>query len=449
MERKSKKSSISVINPDAAGIDVGSTFHYVAVPEDRCEQPVRRFESFTIDLHSLCKWLKECKIKTVAMESTGIYWVQLFLILEGYGFEVFLVNAHHVKNVSGRKTDISDCQWLQQLHSYGLLSASFQPEGMIRSLRGYMRHRKNLTQNYATHILHMQKAFELMNIKLHNVLADITGKSGQLIIKAILAGERDPEKLAGLANEWVKSTKEEIIKSLDGNWQEEPLFELKQAYELYNFYKEKISDCDTQIEKTLQQFNPDVDTSEYDKAPRRVYTKNRLNFNGTLYLKDLLGVDVTQIFGISEINALEIVSEVGLDMTKWPTENHFTSWLNLAPNNQISGGKKLKRRNKKKKNHASQPFLMAGYAVQRSNNWLGAFHRRIKSKAGPLVATRATARKIAIIFYHMVKGQLDFKPIPIEQYVEHLKERRLAYIKKQAIKIGMSLVPVPINNSVS
>jgi transposase len=444
MKKTSKKSSVSVINPDAAGIDVGSTFHYVAVPEDRCEQPVRRFESFTSDIHCLSKWLKKCRIKTVAMESTGVYWVQLFLILEEYGFDVYLVNAHHVKNVAGRKTDVSDCQWLQQLHSYGLLSASFQPEGLTRSLRGYMRHRKNLTQNYATHILHMQKAFELMNIKIHNVLTDITGKSGQLIIKAILSGEREPEKLANLADERVKSTKEELIKSLEGNWQDEPIFELKQAYELYNFYKEKISECDMEIEKTLQKFNPEIDTSEYGKAPRRVHTKNRLNFNGTLYLKDLLGVDITQIFGISEINALEIVSEVGLDMSKWPTENHFTSWLNLAPNNQISGGKNLKRRNKKKKNHASQPFLMAGYAVQRSNHWLGIFHRRIKSKAGPLVATRATARKIAIIFYHMVKGQLEFKPIPIEQYVKQLQEKRLINLKKQATKMGMSLTPLPI-----
>ncbi|MGK7393569.1 MAG: IS110 family transposase [Candidatus Cyclobacteriaceae bacterium M3_2C_046] len=355
MKKESKKSDISVINPDAAGIDIGSTFHYVAVPQDRCEKPIRRFESFTSDLHDLCKWLKKCRIKTVAMESTGIYWVQLFMILEGYGFEVSLVNANHVKNVSGRKTDISDCQWIQQLHSYGLLSASFQPEGLTRSLRGYMRHRKNLTQNYSTHVLHMQKAFEQMNIKLHNVLADITGKSGQAMIQAILAGERDPKKLASLADEKVKSTEEEIIKSLEGIWQEEPLFELKQAYELYNFYKEKIRECDAQIEKTIQKFNPDVDSSQYNKAPRKVYNKNRLNFNGTLYLKDLMGVDITKIFGISEINALEIVSEVGLDMTKWPTDNHFTAWLNLAPNNQISGGKKLKKRNKKKK----EPCLTA------------------------------------------------------------------------------------------
>jgi transposase len=449
MKKESKKSSISMINPDAAGIDVGSTFHYVAVPEDRCEQPVRKFESYTRDLHSLCKWLKECRIKTVAMESTGIYWVQLFMILEGYGFEVYLVNAHHVKNVSGRKTDVSDCQWIQQLHSYGLLSTSFQPNALVRSLRGYMRHRKNLTQNYSVHVLHMQKAFEQMNIKLHNVLADITGKSGQSIIKAILSGERDPEKLASLADDKVKSPKEEIIKSLEGNWLEEPLFELKQAYELYNFYKDKIRECDVEIEKTLKKFNPDIDTSEYNNAPRKVYNKNRLNFNATLYLKDLLGVDITQIFGVSEINAMEIVSEVGFDMTKWPTENHFASWLNVAPNNQISGGKRLKKKNKKKKSHASQPFLMAGFAVQRSNNWLGIFYRRIRSKAGPLVATRATARKIAIIFYLMVKGQLEFKPIPVEQYIKQLQEKKLAYLKKQALKMGMSLTPLPLNESVS
>lgn len=342
MKKTKKTVKMQVINPSAAGIDVGSTFHYVAVPEDRSDTPVMRFDSFTRDLHALAKWLKECEIETVAMESTGIYWVQLFMILEQYGFEVFLVNAHHVKNVSGRKSDVSDCQWIQQLHSFGLLSASFQPEELTRSLRGYMRHRKNLTQSYATHVLHMQKAFEQMNIKLHNVLTDITDKSGQAIITAILNGERNPQSLARLANVYVKCSEEALIKSLEGNWQDEPLFELKQAYELYTIYKEKIAECDTEIEKAIQKFNPDVDTSAYKNAPRGVYNKNRLNFNATLYLKDLIGVDITQIFGISEISAMEIISEVGIDMSKWPTEKQFTSWLNLAPNNRISGGKILK-----------------------------------------------------------------------------------------------------------
>ena len=433
---------MSVINPNAAGVDIGSTFHYVAVPEDRDENPVRRFDSYTRDLHRIAKWLKDCGIKTVAMESTGIYWLQLFLILEQYGFEVNLVNAHHVKNVTGRKSDISDCQWIQQLHSYGLLKASYQPEELTRSLRGYMRHRKNLTRNYATHVLRMQKALEQMNIKLHNVLTDITGKSGQLMIKAILKGERNAEKLASLADKGVKSTQEELMKSLEGNWWEEPLFELKQSYELYLIYKRKIADCDRQIEKAMRDYNPDIDTSDYKNAPRKVYNKNRLNFNASLYMKDILGVDVTQVFGINEINAAEIISEVGVDMSKWPSEKHFTSWLNLAPNKRTSGGKTLKSKKQKKKNRAGQAFQMAAYALQRSNHWLGAFYRRKKARSGPLIATKATAAKLAVIFYKMIKFQQEFVPLPIEDYTDKIRKQKINNLHRQASKLNLGLVPL-------
>ena len=433
---------MSVINPDAAGVDIGSGFHYVAVPEDRDENPVRRFDSYTRDLHRIAKWLKDCGIKTVAMESTGIYWLQLFLILEQYGFEVYLVNAHHVKNVTGRKSDISDCQWIQQLHSYGLLKASYQPEELTRSLRGYMRHRKNLTRNYATHVLRMQKALEQMNIKLHNVLTDITGKSGQLMIKAILKGERNAEKLASLADKGVKSTQEELMKSLEGNWWEEPLFELRQSYELYLIYKRKIADCDRQIEKAMRDYNPDVDTSDYKNAPRKVYNKNRLNFNASLYIKDILGVDVTQVFGINEINAAEIISEVGVDMSKWPSEKHFTSWLNLAPNKRTSRGKTLKSKKQKKKNRAGQAFQMAAYALQRSNHWLGAFYRRKKARSGPLIATKATAAKLAVIFYKMIKFQQEFVPLPIEDYTDKIRQQKINNLHRQASKLNLGLVPL-------
>ena len=431
-----------MINPDAAGIDIGSAFHYVAVPEDRDQNPVRRFDSYTRDLHQIAMWLKHCRIKTVAMESTGIYWIQLFLILEQYGFEVYLVNAYHIKNVAGRKSDVSDCQWIQQLHSYGLLKASFQPEELTRSLRGYMRHRRNLTQNYAIHVLHMQKAFEQMNIKLHNVLADITGKSGQLMIKSILKGERSAEKLASLADKLVKSTKEELIKSLEGNWREEPLFELRQSYELFLIYKRKIADCDRQIEKAMRDYNPDIDTSDYGNAPRKVYNKNRLNFNATLYLKDILGVDITEVYGISEISAAEIISEVGIDMSKWPSEKHFVSWLNLAPNTRTSGGKTLKSKKLKKINRASQAFQMAAYALQRSQHWLGVFYRRKKAKSGPLIATKATAGKLAIIFYKMVKFQQAFNPIPMKEYSEQIRQQKIYNLKRQASKLNLGLVPL-------
>jgi len=435
-----RKGKLRLLRPNAAGIDIASEVHYVAVPPDRCENPVRNFGTFTVDIHSMAKWLKECNIDTVAMESTGIYWVQLLLILEEYGIEVFLVNARHIKNVSGRKSDVLDCQWIQELHSYGLLSASFQPDSITRELRTYLRHRKSLTESYSKEVLHMQKAFEQMNIKLHNVLTDLCGKTGQLIIQEIISGEFDPEKLIKHVDPSVKASREEIINSLKGIWREEHLFELKQAYELYLIFKKKIIECDTQIEKTLKKIENSIPKEKKEKTKRHVYSKNRLNFNGTQYLKNIIGVDVTKIFGISELTALDIVSETGIDMSKWKTHKHFTSWLNLAPNNRISGGKLLKPKKSRKKNKAGQAFLMASYALQRSDHWLGQYYRRMKARNGPLVATKATARKLAIIFYEMVKNKIEFNPMPAELYQQTYKEQKLKYIRKQASNLGFHLV---------
>lgn len=439
--RKATKNEFHLVHANAAGIDIASDVHYVSVPADRDDLPVRHFGSFTEDLYEIARWLKQCRIDTVAMESTGIYWVQLYLILEDLGFDVFLVNARHIKNVTGRKSDVLDCQWIQQLHSFGLLNKSFQPKNQIRELRAYMRHRKSLTQAYTTQILLMQKAFEQMNIKLHNVLTDISGKSGQLIIKAILSGERNPEVMAELADKQVKASKEEIMKSLTGNWRDEHLFELKQAYETYLFYKEKICECDVQIENLLSRIEPDKPKDlQNEKTSRKVYSKNRFNFNATDYLNHILGVDVTKVFGISEVLALEIISEVGIDMTKWPTKKHFSSWLNLAPNNRVSGGKLMKPKRIKKKNKAGQAFLMAAYSLQRSDHWLGSFLRRIKSKHGPTIAVKATARKLALIFYDMVKFGKEFNPINNEDYEKNFNQKRIKYIKDQAAKYGFELI---------
>ena len=442
-KKKSKPlQEMSVLHPNAAGIDVGSREHYVAVPADRVKESVRSFSSFTADLHALANWLKSCQIDTIAMESTGVYWIQLYLVLEQYGFEVLLVNASHIKNVAGRKSDVSDCQWIQQLHTFGLLRASFQPDSLTREIRAYMRHRKNLTQSYATHVLRIQKAFEQMNIKLHNVLTDITGKSGSRIIESILAGERNAQVLASLTDKKVKANKEDIIKSLEGNWRDEHLFELRQGWELYLFHKKKIEECDAEIEKALNKYevDPQKAQSKGKTSPRRVYTKNRLNFNATEYLKAILGVDVTQIFGISELCAMEIIGETGLDMRKWPSKKHFASWLNLVPNNRTSGIRPLKRKKQKKKNRAGQAFMMAAFALQRSDHWLGEFYRRMKSKHGPLVATKATARKIAMIFYDMVSQKIEFNPLPLETYNEYLRKRKMKYIENQANKLGLQLV---------
>ncbi len=434
------KKALNLIRPDAAGIDIASGVHYVAVPEGCCEQSVRSFGTFTDDLHTIAKWLVECKVGTVAMESTGVYWIQLFLILEEYGLEVFLVNARHIKNVSGRKSDTLDCQWIQQLHSYGLLTASFQPDSITRELRTYLRQRKSLTESYSKEILHIQKAFDQMNIKLHNVLSDICGKTGQRMIQAILSGEQNPEKLVEYCDPRVKASKDELIKSLKGVWREENLFELKQAYELYHIFKEKIKDCDEQIEKTVRKLGKNAHTKKDNNIKRKGNNKNSLSFNGTLYLKNILGIDVTKIFGISELTALEIVSETGIDMTKWKTDKHFTSWLNLAPNNRVSGGKLLKPKKSKRRNKAGQALLIAAYALQRSDHWLGQYYRRMKSRNGPLVATKATARKLAIIFYKMIKNRTEFNPIPIETYSQNYRELRLKHLKKQATNLGYQLV---------
>jgi len=443
MEPKVKEKQVfNLLRPNAAGIDIASNMHYVAVPADRDEQCVRKFGSFTQDLHDMANWLKLCKIDTIAMESTGVYWIQPFLVLEEYGFEVFLVNAQHIKNVSGRKSDVKDCQWIQQLHSYGLLNRSFQPDDMIRELRTYQRHRKDLTHGYSSQVQLMQKAFEQMNIKLHNVLSDITGKSGSLIINAILGGERDARVLAELADKNVKASKEDIIKSLQGIWRQDNLFELKQAYELFLFYREKIKACDIQIESVLQKITDTTGRQVSKTKSRKASGKNKFNFDASSYLTSMVGANITDIFGISEITATDILSETGTDLSKWPTEKQFTSWLNLAPNTRISGGKNLKNKHIKKKNHAGQAFLMAASSLKASNNWLGEFYRRLKSKSGAPTAIKATARKLAIIFYKMVRFNQLFEPLDVQKYNQYFKERRLKYINNQALNYGYKLIAV-------
>lgn len=336
--KKEKAATFPVLFPNAAGIDIGSKEHYVAVRPDIDDNPVRSFGSFTVDLLSICEWLSKCQVTTVAMEATGIYWVSLYLLLEESGFEVVLVNARHVKNVRGKKTDVSDADWIRQLHSCGLLSASFQPDAFTRELRTYMRHRKNLIEMSASHILMIQKGFEQMNIKLHLVLTDITGKTGQAIIKSILNGERDVERLYELVDSRVKATKEEVLKALRGNWKTEHLFEIQQSYEGYLFYRKMIDECDKKIEELLKKKSENKALPEIkEKNPKS--NINNLNFNASALLAEITGVDLTQIFGVRASTAIEIISEVGLDLHKWHTEKHFTSWLNLAPNNKKTGGK--------------------------------------------------------------------------------------------------------------
>jgi transposase len=429
----------AMLNPDAAGVDIGSKEHWVAVPEGKDEQPIRRFGSFTEDLHAIAAWLKQCAIKTVAMESTGVYWIPLFLVLEEYGFEVYLVNAKHVKNVSGKKTDEKDCRWIQRLHSCGLLTASFQPDLKTRELRSYIRHKQNLIQSASTHVLRMQKAFEQMNIKLHHVITDITGKTGTKIIEAILAGQRDATELAKNADARVHPSKKEfIIKSLQGNWREEHLFELKQSYELYRFYQAKIWECDIEIQKIVSRYGVPENKNIANESQESGNKKKKESAEAQ-YLRTIFGVDVTEIWGIKENMAIELLSEIGMDMSKWPTEKHFVSWLGLAPNTKVSGGKIISSKIPKKQNKAGQLFRMIAYVIQRSDHWLAVFYRRMRAKGGPKKAIVATARKLAIIFYKMVKNKEGFKPIDLEVYQQQYKEQKIKWLEKQALRLGGTL----------
>jgi len=427
-------SQLTVINPTAAGIDVSDTEMMVAYPTNSEQLEIRVFGCFTSDLHSIANCLKENGITTIAMESTGVYWVPLFLLLQEYGFEVFLVNAKHVKNVTGRKDDESDAEWIQKLHSCGLLSASFQPDNMERTLRSMIRHRKNLVRTSSTYINRMQKALELMNIKLHTIISDIDGKTGLLIIEAILTGERDPEILANLRDKRIKASREDIIKSLEGHWTTEHLLELRQCYQLYCAHRQMIEECDREIEKQLVEQIASKNEGlipDLPKVKRKVSSKHKTPFNLTAYLKELLCVDVTEVFGISELSALTILSEVGTDMSKWKTEHHFTSWLNLVPNTKISGGKIISSRIRKKKHHAGQAFRIAANSLYNSKSPLGDYYRRIRAKAGAAKAVVATARKLAIIYYKMVSNKEAFNPKALEVYQKKYKEKKINQLKKK------------------
>ena len=437
--KRKKISQLPVIRPACAGIDVSDTEMMLACPDGEGNLEISAFGCFTSDLNDIVDYLKKRKIIDVVMESTGVYWIPLFLLLQEHGFAVCLVNAKHAKNVSGRKDDESDAEWLQKLHSCGLLSESFQPDTMTRTLRCMTRHRKNLVRTAATYINRIQKALEQMNIKLHTVISDIDGKTGCKIIEAILAGERDPAILADLRDGRIKATREDIIKSLEGRWTKEHLFELRQNYKLYSQHRDAIDDCDKEIENALiEQLasrNEGVITEVANIKRKPSTGKNRPKFNLTAYLKDLLGVDVTEITGISELSALAIVSEVGTDMSKWKTENHFTSWMGVAPNTKISGGKVISSRIMKKKSHAGQTFRMAANSLYGSKSPLGDYYRRIRAKAGPAKAVVATARKLAIIYYKMVSNKEAYNPKALEEYQKKTNEKKIAQLKKVLAKL--------------
>lgn len=440
-KRSSLPKHLQHININAAGIDIGSSSHFVSVPEGRDERSVREFKTFTSDLYELAAWLKHCHIKTVAMESTGVYWIPVYEILEAQGFEVLLVNAHHVKNVSGRKSDVLDCQWIRELHTYGLLSGAFRPSQEICQLRSYVRQRENLVRCASSHIQHMQKALDQMNLRLHNVISDLTGTTGQAVIRAILNGEHDPKRLASYRDARCKQPIEVIEKSLVGNYKIEHLFSLKQAVELYDFYQLKIADCDKVIEKLLNEWAPES-SKEAMALPKRRKTKSSPRFEINTYLYDVCGVDLTEIDGVDALSALKIISEIGTDMRHWKSEKCFGSWMGLAPGTKISGGKILKRSTKSSANRVAATLRGCANTLHNSPSALGAFLRRMKARVGSPKAITATAYKLAKLFYRMLNKKMPYQDIGQNYYEQKYKERLLKNLKRKAASLGFEIHPV-------
>ncbi len=434
------------INLYAAGIDIGSESHYVAIPEGLDDETVRCFSSNTGDLERLADWLVKIGIQTVAMESTGIYWIPLFETLEERGLEVLLVNARHVKNVSGRKTDVLDCQWIQQLHTYGLLAGAFRPPEQITALRAYMRQRETLIRYASSHIQHMQKALRLMNLLLDNVVTDITGKTGMTIIRAILKGEHDPSILADYRDHRCKKSEQEIAQSLQGHYREEHLFALRQSVELYDTYIAKIQACDEAIEHQLNGFDTQADPAALGKGKRRGGNPPNFDVRGELYR--MSGVDLTAIDGISDVTALQVLSEIGTDMSRWRTEKHFSSWLGLSPGNKVSGGKILNSKTKPTTNRAAAALRIAALALANSKSALGAYYRRMRARHGAPKAITATAHKLARIIYSMLKYGTEYVDQGQDYYEQRYQDRVMRNLKRRAAQMGFTLIPSPDCNKV-
>jgi len=440
--RGKSSGQLSTINPDAAGIDIGSTFHVVAVPRDRDDQPVRTFRTFSSDLHQLADWLAQVGITTVAMESTGVYWIPVFEILETRGFSVLLVNARHVKHVPGRKTDVNDAQWLQQLHQYGLLRGSFRPRDGVVRLRAYLRHRERLVEYAAAHIQHMQKALMQMNVQLHHVVTDITGVTGMRIIRAIVAGNHAPDQLAAFRDVRCSASAETIREALTGTYRPEHLFALRHALELYDVHHAKVAECDQAIDAVLQQLNTDRPAPD-DPLPavRHAKGRNEPQFEVRSALYTLLGADLSQIHGLGPYTVLRLVAECGDDMRKFPTAKHFTSWLSVAPGNKITGGRLLSSKTRRSTNRAAVLLRIAAVNIGRTQTALGAFYRRLAARVGKAKAVTATARKLAILFYNAMRFGMKYVDPGVAYYEERYRQRVIHNLHRRAKDLGFSLVP--------
>ena len=451
---KQSRQALKTIHPNAAGIDIGATFHVVAVPPDRAEEPVRSFRSFTGERHQLADWLKQVGITTVAMESTGVYWIPVFEILEALGFEVLLVNARDVKNVPGRKSDVNDAQWLQQLHEYGLLRGSFRPHDRLVRLRALLRHRERLIDQAAMHIQHMQKALMQMNVQLHHVVTDVTGVTGMKIIRAIVGGVHEPGVLAQHRDVRCKQSVETICEALTGNYRPEHVFALRHALELYEFLQAKVAESDVEIEADLRKLNNGRTAPEAPIPPvRHARGTNEPKFDVRGCLYTLLGADLSQIHGLGPYTVLRLIAECGDDMRKWPTAKHFTSWLTLAPGSKISGGRVLSSKTRRSSNRAAALLRIAAVNVGRTHTALGAFYRRLAARVGKAKAVTATARKLAVLFYNALRFGLSYADVGADYYEQRYRERVLHNLQRRARQLGYLLVetmtPTPCAEGVS
>lgn len=434
-------SDFKQINPRAAGIDIGSDVHYVAVSPELTDDPVKNFGCYTPDLHEMARWLKSHNVETVMMESTGVYWIPVSHVLKSHGFDVNLVDARHVSSVPGRDTDVGASQWIQKLHSYGLLRSCYLPEAEMLPLREYWRYRAGLVETASKQILLMQKALEQMNLQLHKVLSDITGVTGMLILRAIIAGERNPSVLAKMRNNSVKKSEDEIEKALTGDWRNEQLYMLKAAVDFFDFVQAQMVECDQKIEECIQTFEDKFESDKQAPKPNKCKPrKNQPHFDLQSELYRMTGVDLTAIDGISSITALTVVSECGIDLNAFATEKHFASWLGLCPHNMITGGKVRKRKTRKVQSRTAKALRLAAQSLHQSKTALGAFYRRMKYKVGAAKATTATAHKLACLIFRMIRFGMDYVDRGQELYNQQYQERVLKNLHKQAEAMGFALV---------
>ncbi len=438
-----------VLHPNAAGIDIGSERHYVAVPPGCDPQPVRCFGCLTPDLQALAHWLKACGVDTAALEATGVYWIPVAQVLEENGIDAYLVDARPAKGLPGRKTDVKDCQWLQELHSQGMRARAFRPPDAICVLRSYWRHRKGLVEMGAVQIQLMHKSLEQMNLQLHKVLSDVTGVTGLKIIRAILQGERNPVALAKLKHPLVHSSEETIAKALTGDWRAEHLFTLRQAVELYDVYQQKIEACDQEIEAYMKTLDSRGDPKDLPPAPRETRRKNQAHFDLRERLYEITGVDLTILPGLDAMTAQTVVSECGTELSRFATEKHFSSWLGLCPNHEISGGKVLRRRTRRVRNRAAQALRVAAQSLHKSKTALGAYYRRMRGRLGPAKAITATAHKLAILIYRMFRYGMEYVEQGQDLYEQQYQERTRRLLAKRVRQMGYAMVDLQTGEVVS